>query len=438
MFPLLASGAGEASGANPLIILPFAILLLLIAAGPLLPGDWWRQNHPWVSAGLGLLTVCYYFFGLHQGGRFVPVFQEYAGFITLIGSLFVVSGGIHINVKGESHPWTNVLFLLCGALAANLIGTTGASMLLIRPWIRMNRYRITGFHTVIFIFLVGNVGGCLTPVGDPPLFLGYLRGVPFWWTLKHCWPAWTVATVLLLVVFYIADSINIRKAPTEIMERQTEHEQWRFDGGRNLVFLVLILVAVLHNKDLPFPVPEAIMILAAAASFYVTPQYVHKANAFTFAPIREVAWLFLGIFATMVPAVDYLGTHAAGIGITSPVQFYFATGTLSSVLDNAPTYLTFLSAAMGLHHLDINKSADVAEAARTFPLEILAISLGAVFFGAMTYIGNGPNLMVKSIADHAKVRTPHFLAYIFRYSLPLLLPILVLVGMLFFSPWRIF
>ncbi len=437
MTMLLASGAGFSAEVNPWMILPFAVLLLLIAIGPVLLGEWWHDHYPKVSVGLGLITVGYYFYVLRQPERFGHVVHEYVSFIALIGSLFVVAGGIHINVKGESRPHTNVLFLLVGAVIANIIGTTGASMLLIRPWIRMNKYRITAFHIVMFIFIVSNVAGCLTPIGDPPLFLGYLKGVPFWWMLEQGWPAWGIAVGLLLAVFYIADSINIRRAPRKVMEKQTAHESWKFDGAHNLFFIAIILAAVLCNKSLPFLVPEAIMVAAAAFSFYLTPQPVHEANDFTFAPIKEVAWLFLGIFATMVPALDYLGRHAADIGITSPIQFYFATGTLSSFLDNAPTYLTFLSASMGLHHLDMDNSADVLRGVAEFPREILAISLGAVFFGAMTYIGNGPNLMVKSIADHSKVHTPHFFAYIFRFALPILLPILILISLLFFSPWRI-
>lgn len=438
MFYLLASGTESPYEVNPWMILPFAVLLLMIAIGPVLLGDWWHRHYPKVSVGLGLVTVCYYFYVLRQPERFGHVAHEYVSFIALIGSLFVAAGGIHIRVKGESRPATNVLFLAIGAVIANIIGTTGASMLLIRPWIRMNKYRITSFHIVIFIFIVSNVSGCLTPIGDPPLFLGYLKGVPFWWTLQHGWPAWVFAVGLLLAVFYVADRINIRKAPREVMEEQTAHEEWRFDGMHNMIFIAIILAAVLYNKTLPFLVPEAIMALAAAASFYFTPQPVHEANDFTFAPIKEVAWLFLGIFATMVPALDYLGTHAAALGIETPLQFYYSTGFLSSFLDNAPTYLTFLSAQMGLHHMDMDNPLEVAEAVARFPIEILAISLGAVFFGAMTYIGNGPNLMVKSIADHSNVRTPHFFAYIFRYALPILLPILILVSIFFFSPWRFF
>jgi len=433
MFIVLASNVGSFD-VNPWMILPFAAMLLLIASAPLVFPKWWHHHYPKVAIALGAITIAYYAFGLHQPQRYAHVAHEYLSFIALIGSLFVVAGGIHINVKGESRPLTNVLFLAVGAVLANIIGTTGASMLLIRPWIRMNKYRITAFHIVIFIFIISNVAGALTPIGDPPLFLGYLKGVPFWWMLEHGWPAWLLAVSLLLIIFYVADTINFRKAPPAIASKMTDDEKWKFDGFHNFLFIAAILAAVLWNQSLPFLVPELIMVVAAAGSFFTTPKSVHQSNDFSFGPIKEVAWLFLGIFATMVPALDYLGQHAADLGITTPLQFYFATGALSAFLDNAPTYLTFLSAELGLHHLNIDSRADVLTAVNADAKHILAISLGAVFFGAMSYIGNGPNLMVKAIADQAKVHTPGFFGYIFKFAIPILLPILILIGFLFFSP----
>jgi len=252
--------------------------------------------------------------------------------------------------------------------------------------------------------------------------------------LEHGWPAWLLAVSLLLIIFYVADTINFRKAPPAIASKMTDDEKWIFDGFHNFFFIAAILAAVLWNQSLPFLVPELIMAAAAAGSFFTTPKSVHQSNDFSFGPIKEVAWLFLGIFATMVPALDYLGQHAADLGITTPLQFYFATGALSAFLDNAPTYLTFLSAELGLHHLNIDSRADVLTAVNADAKHILAISLGAVFFGAMSYIGNGPNLMVKAIADQAKVHTPGFFGYIFKFAIPILLPILILIGFLFFSP----
>ena len=466
---------------NPWMILPFGLLLGAIALAPLFFPDWWARHYPKVAYSLGAVTLIYYVFSLHAYQRTLHVGHEYISFIALIGSLFVVSGGIHIKVKGEATPCVNTLYLFLGALLANLLGTTGASMLLIRPWIQMNRCRITGYHIVFFIFIVSNVGGCLTPVGDPPLFLGYLKGIPFWWVAEHCWPMWAVGVGFLLALFYFFDAANYRQAPREIRTRLAEApEQWRFDGLWNLAFLAVILGAVFLNHP-PFA-REALMVGAAVGSWLTTRKEVHEANQFNFHPIREVAILFIGIFATMIPALDWLQNNASRLGQPTPALFYWSSGFLSSLLDNAPTYLSFLSAAFGLfvdpamvdkvQLLIQNHSADVAAVAGSHaePIRhtiaalqeyhaaalasgkvgteqievafllgngnlnqyILAISIGAVFFGASTYIGNGPNFMVKAIADHQKIRTPGFLGYVIKYTLPCLAPMLVLIWLLFF------
>src|SRR3954465_7661261 len=223
------------------MMLPFGLLLAAIALAPLFFADWWSKHYAKVAFGLAVVVLAYYFFALHAPGRgrILKVGHEYLSFIALIGSLFVVSGGIHINVKGEATPVVNVVFLLVGAIIANLLGTTGASMLLIRPWIRMNKYRITAYHVVFFIFIVSNVGGCLTPIGDPPLFLGYLKGVPFWWVFKTCWEAWLIAIGFLLVVFYFLDRRNFLRAPKTVRDAQTARESWQFTGLHNLLFLLL-------------------------------------------------------------------------------------------------------------------------------------------------------------------------------------------------------
>ena len=433
--PLFAA-ASASPDPHPAMMLPFALLLAAIALGPFLNKHWWEHHYHHVAIGLGLVTTLYYVFALGAPGRMLHVAHEYVSFIALIGSLFVVSGGIHIRVKGEATPFVNCVFLFVGAVLANFIGTTGASMLLIRPWIRMNKYRITAFHIVFFIFVVSNVGGCLTPIGDPPLFLGYLRGVPFWWTLEKCWPAWLVAVLGLIGTFYAFDARNFLRAPKPVRDKETAHETWKVDGLHNLAFLGLILGAVFLRN--PPGLSEALMVAAAVGSYFTTPKPVHEANDFTFAPVKEVAWLFVGIFATMVPALDYLGTHAGALGLNSAMKFYWFTGALSGVLDNAPTYLTFLAAAMGREGLSLSQPAEVGTFVVQHGHELVAISLGAVFFGAMTYIGNGPNFMVKSIADAAKVNTPSFGEYFFRYALPILVPLLALIALLFFSPWRVF
>jgi Na+/H+ antiporter NhaD/arsenite permease-like protein len=470
MFPPLFAGAMAVAGPSPWMIIPFAVMLLSIAAMPFINKRWWERHYPKVAVVLGFVTLVYYLFFLQARVTVLHTAHEYASFIALVGSLFVISGGIHISLKGESTPAQNIVFLFIGSLLANLIGTTGASMLLIRPWIRMNKYRVTAFHIVFFIFIVSNVAGCLTPIGDPPLFLGYLKGVPFFWTLEHLWIPWAFALGLLLAVFYLFDRRDFLRAP-----RSQQGETWHFAGMHNVLFLALVLIGVF----LPSPCREILMIGAAAASYFSTRKSVRDANEFNFHPIREVAFLFIGIFATMMPALDYLKLHAADLGIASPLAFYFSSGALSGALDNAPTYLTFLSASIGLfvqpelvagiqdaiplhgpelanwlgaqpvetqntfatllkYHSDLVTAGqvpasdiEISHLIGNHGAYIAAVSLGSVFFGALTYIGNGPNFMVKAIAEHAKVRTPGFVQYIVKYALPILLPILILTGILF-------
>jgi len=409
---------------------PFIALLLSMAVLPVWKTHWWEKNYPFVCTVLALIIAARYL-SIGRFGAILHSGHEYISFIALIGSLFVVAGGIHISVKGEATPMVNCIFLLIGGVLANILGTTGASMVLIRPWIRMNKYRITAFHVVFFIFIVSNIGGSLTPIGDPPLFLGCLRGIPFLWTLKNLWPEWLLLIFILLVVFFFIDSRNFKKAPLEVRERETSEETWRFSGKRNLFFLAAILGAVFIQK--PVFLREALMILAAILSLRLTPRTVHEQNAFSFGPIIEVALLFLGIFVTMVPALEWIEHHAHTIGLEDPLHFFWGTGLLSSVLDNAPTYLNFLSAAMGLFIDPAHPSAVQASMLAAQHADFVrAISLGAVFFGAMTYIGNGPNFLVKSIAEKSKVKTPTFFGYVITYSVPILIPAFVLISILFF------
>jgi Na+/H+ antiporter NhaD/arsenite permease-like protein len=411
--------------------LPFVALLISIAVLPLVHKHWWEKNYPYLAIGLGLIASLCYLAIKHHPEVLLHTAHEYLSFIALIGALYIVAGGIHIGVKGEAKPRVNCIFLFIGAVLANFLGTTGASMVLIRPWIRMNKYRITSFHIVFFIFVVSNVGGSLTPIGDPPLFLGYLRGVPFFWILQSVWMEWAVCLAILLGIFYAMDHQNYLRAPKVVRESETAHEKWRIEGKRNLFFLWMILGSVFIH-DPPF-LREAIMTLAAFLSWRFTPKLVHEKNDFNFAPITEVAILFLGIFATMIPALEWLEHHAGDLGIRTPGQFYWSTGLLSSVLDNAPTYLNFLTAASGLLAPGEHSPAgQVAFLIGQHPQYLRAISLGAVFFGAMTYIGNGPNFLVKSIADQSKVRMPSFFGYMLKYSVPILLPVLTLVWWVFF------
>jgi Na+/H+ antiporter NhaD/arsenite permease-like protein len=411
------------------LVAPFALLLLLIAVMPLTPPrvkHFWEHYYPHVSIGLGLLIVLHYLVRIPSGGHIVAhTAHEYLSFISLIGALFVVAGGIHINVKGEATPLGNVAFLAVGAVLANFIGTTGASMVLIRPWIRMNKLRIGAYHVVFFIFIVSNIGGALTPIGDPPLFLGFLRGVPFFWLIEHVIAEWLVTLALVLAAFFVFDWRGFERMPRKLQRvAEANAETWRFDGAVNVLLLLVVIGAVFLPEK--FFLREGVMLAAAVASWCLTPKRVHEGNAFTFAPIKEVAFLFLGIFATMMPALGYLEQHGAEFGITRPLQYYFASGGLSAVLDNAPTYVNFLQLAQSSSG-GLTVGALLVER----PQLVVAISLGSVFFGAMTYIGNGPNFMVKSIAHDAGVHCPTFFGYVLKYSLPILLPILILTGLAF-------
>jgi len=416
---------------NPLMMLPFALLLLSIAVIPLINKEWWDKNYAIPSFGLGLIAIIYYIFFLKNTLRMVHTGFEYISFITLIGSLFVVAGGIHINIKGQSTPHANVIMLFIGAIVSNFLGTTGASMLLIRPYLKVNKYRLTEYHVVFFIFIVSNIGGLLTPIGDPPLFLGYLKGIPFFWVIGKVWHIWALTVGLVLAVFYFIDHNYYKKVREKIRaEVETKGEKTEVSGLHNILFLILILGAVFINK--PKLLREIIMISAAIGSYFTTNKEVHERNKFDFIPIKEVAILFAGIFATMVPCLDWLQLNAEKLGIRTPGQFFWGTGILSSILDNAPTYLNFLSASFGLHHLQLDSHAHMNIFLKEHWKYIQAISVGAVFFGANTYIGNGPNFMVKSISEQAGAHCPSFFGYVIKYSLPILIPIFVVVWVVFF------
>ena len=473
----VASDSAVPAQPSPWMILPFAVLLLAIALMPFIAKQWWEANFPIASAALGAVTVIYYIAILQNPGRMLHSGIEYVSFLSLVGSLFVVSGGLHIRLRGYSTPASNVLLLLFGAVISNFIGTTGASMILIRPWLRNNKYRLHPYHIVFFIFLVSNVGGALSPIGDPPLFLGYLKGVPFFWVAEHLWPMWLLAVSLILGVFYAIDSRFYYRVPGKVREEKRKlGESFRFEGLHNLGFLLMILIAVFIQNP-PF-LREVIMLIAAVGSYKTTRRDIHRSNDFNFHPIKEVGFLFLGLFATMVPALDWLEMNAPALGINSPTTFYWGSGVLSAFLDNAPTYLNFLSASIGLfvtpatvatvqriiadashanlaqypqdiqhtfatlmrYHGNLVASGNVpvvdiqvSYLLGVHNIYIMAISIGAVFFGAMTYIGNAPNFMVKAIAEHSGARMPSFFGFMLRFSIPVLLPIFALVWFLFFK-----
>jgi len=409
---------------NQLIMLPFAVLLLSIALLPVVLKRHWERYYHLVALFLAAITTGYYLFGIRQPERILHEGGDYIHFMALVGSLFVVAGGIHVQIRGKATPFFNCVLLFLGTIAGNVLGTMGASMLFIRPWIRVNKYRYTGLHTAFFIFLVSNLGGGLTPMG-PPLFLGYLKGVPFWWMVQHCWLAWSVALLSLLLTFYLVDRHNFRRAPAIVREEETGAGKIGIDGLRNVFFLAIILGALFIERP-PF-LREAVMLAAAVGSYFATPKNVHAANEFSFAPAKEVGWLFLGIFLTMVPVLDYMQLHARDLAVDTPAKFYWITGGLSAVLDNAPTYLTFLANALGRIGLSIEDPAAVHQFLGSGKAEMVAISMGAVLFGAATYIGNSPNFIIKAIAEQHGMHTPSFIGFVIKFSLPILLPVLLLV-----------
>jgi Na+/H+ antiporter NhaD/arsenite permease-like protein len=424
-------GGAQAAGghAAPLLghslslgwVLPFALMLLAIASLPLAVPRWWESNRHklWVSLVLGAPVLVLYL--QRSPHALLRTGHEFASFMILLGSLYVISGGVFLAGDLRATPQTNTAFLAAGTVLASLIGTTGASLFLIRPVLRTNRERLHKNHTVVFfIFLVSNIGGSLTPLGDPPLFMGYLEGVPFQWTFRLA-PEWLTVSGALLIIYFIWDSVLFTREPIATLERDKLLVQpLRLAGTPNLALLLAIILSV---PLLGAPVREAVMVAAAALSLWITPRELRRANEFTAYPIVEVGVLFFGIFLTMIPALDILRARGGALGIRHPWQFFWASGALSSFLDNTPTYLVFLNLARGLSLP--NEVAGVSHAV------LRAISLGSVFMGANTYIGNAPNFMVKSVAEERGVKMPSFFGYM-GYSAGVLIPVFLGVTFLFF------
>ena len=420
----------------PWSVFPFMIMLLSIAILPIATPKLWASNQNKMVLSL-VVSIPVLMLVLHSQPRLLlHSMQDYASFIILLGALFVISGGIHIRGAWAGTPLVNTVYLAVGAVLANLIGTTGASMLLIRPFMRANHKRQKQAHLIIFyIFLVSNVGGLLTPLGDPPLFLGFLRGVPFFWTLK-LFPQWALAVGTLLILFNFVDQRIFNKedleTPGALTEEVQPHRKLHIDGMCNFLCLLGVMLAAAFSGYFNWPkgIQESIMLGMALLSYFGTPQRVHKANHFHFSPIAEVAALFLGIFITMIPALEILSHRSASWNLHHAWQFFWLTGALSSFLDNAPTYLTFAALASGsfggsVQNLGILLHSGIGEKM------LYAISCGAVFMGANTYIGNGPNLMVRSIAEHAGIKMPSFGRYMI-YSISILLPLFFVVSIVFF------
>ncbi len=435
-------------------ILPFALLLLLIAALPLHHATahrWERNSVKFIVAVLFAASgILLYVLPTHDWLRVGHTYLEYAAFLSLLASLFIISGGIRISGAFAGFPYINTLFLGIGALLANVLGTTGASMLLIRPLLYANRLRRNKTHIVVFfIFIVSNCAGLLTPLGDPPLYLGFLRGVPFDWTLG-LWKQWSLTILILLFVFHLVDERmfdreDIATKGSLVEDVNRARKKVHIEGLRNAPLLLGVLLTILVAGYAVHPwlaetrgaeaaeigsklFQIVVMGLLALLSLRITPKAVHKANEFHFGPILEVAALFFGIFGAMIPALAILEAKAASFGLTAPWQYFWSTGVLSSFLDNAPTYLTFATLAASQSNVS---ATQLGELAAQFPHLLAAVSCGAVFMGAVTYIGNGPNFMVKAIAEHSKVKMPSFGGYML-WSLGILFPLFMLQTLLFF------
>lgn len=439
----------------PLVsVLPFAALLAGIAVIPLFAPRWWHSNRNKAIVALVASLPVLWQLGITLGepGRMVLTdkLADYFAFIVVIGALFAVTGGIHIQGSLSGTPLVNTAVLGIGAVLANLLGTTGASVLLIRPLLRANRSRRHTAHIVVFfIFVVANCGGLLTPIGDPPLLLGFLRGIPFEWTLR-LWREWLTATLTLLVVFNVWDQWALdreeRERPRSQHDELMVHAPLRVRGAASLAALVGMLVTIISAGRAATAghawVPgarEAVVALLAGVAYLGSREHRER-NQFGFAPMIEVAVLFAGIFITMAPALELLNAWSQGartvagvrFGITHPWQFFWATGALSSVLDNAPTYLVFAASAAGLQGIPVHGQFIGALVQDPAAGRLLAaIATGAVFMGANTYIGNAPNFMVKAIAEEHGIKMPSFFGYM-AYSGGILLPLFVALTFLFY------
>jgi Na+/H+ antiporter NhaD/arsenite permease-like protein len=430
-------------------LLPFVALLLSLAILPLAAPHFWEsnQNKGLVAALFSVPLAAYLVLGHGSAGahQLLEKAREYTSFMALLGSLFAITGGIHVRGSLSGTPLLNTALIGLGGALASLIGTTGASVLLIRPLLRANAPRERKVHVVVFfIFVVSNCGGLLTPLGDPPLFLGFLKGVPFEWTLR-LWQPWLLVNGTLLLLFNLWDQVVFareeRERPGSQLEEVQRHAPVRIEGRRNFAFLFGIVAVIyaagrgLGNGGAPWPfgLQEGLMLAMALASYALTAPRVRLDNAFGFGPIIEVAVLFAGIFVTMAPALLLLNANAASFGIREPWHFFWAAGLLSSFLDNAPAYLAFAATACGLAGVPL-EGRYLAELLSRGPAHaelLAAIATGAVFMGANTYIGNGPNFMVKAIAEENGVAMPSFFGYM-AWSCGILLPLFALVTLIFF------
>ncbi|PID78782.1 sodium:proton antiporter [bacterium DOLJORAL78_65_58] len=449
--------------------IPFVGILLSIALGPLVAPHFWHHHFPKISAMWALLfAVPFLIWNPREAfGEILHIyFLDYFPFIILLWGLFTVAGGIYVGGALRGKPIVNVTMLLIGTFLASLIGTTGAAMVLIRPLLRANEWRHNKVHLVIFfIFLVANIGGSLTPLGDPPLFLGFLHGVPFFWVTTGLLREMLLASGLILVIFFGVDTYFYRKEDqSQAPVAQPNEGGIKIEGLHNVLFLLGIIGAVIMSGSIkmgsvplysagshPVVVPvqnwvkDVIILLMGALSLATTTKVVREKNGFSWFPIQEVAYLFAGIFMTIIPALAILKAGSAGAladltnAVHGPVRFFWATGILSSFLDNAPTYLTFFNAALGdLGKVEAEVPGMLGYAAASlknheFIYDLTAISAGAVFMGAVTYIGNAPNFMVKAIAEESGIPMPSFFGYMLKWSVPVLMPVFVIITFVFFA-----
>jgi len=451
-------GAGYANLGEVLPLwscIPFALILLSIALFPLVLPDFWHHHFGKIS-GFWVATLSVPFLIVFKGAALYEILHiilaDYVPFIILLWSLYTVSGGILVRGTLRGTPTVNVIMLIIGTLLASWMGTTGAAMLMIRPFLRANNYRKNRtFMVVFFIFLVANVGGSLTPLGDPPLFLGFLHGVSFFWTFNIL-PHMLMVVIILLVIYFILDTYHYRKEGVSAPEEEGVKEPLKLEGVYNFLFLAGIIGSVLMSgivdwgevntlgihRSIQDWARDGLLILMGILSLVATPIQLRDDNDFTWFPIIEVAYLFIGIFITMIPCLLILkaGSHGALAfltnGVTQPVHYFWATGGLSAFLDNAPTYLTFFNSALGAFYSGMTEAQAVPLLMTENAIYLKAISTGAVFFGACSYIGNAPNFMVRSIAEEAGTPMPSFFGYILKYALVFLVPTFVIVTFVFF------
>jgi Na+/H+ antiporter NhaD/arsenite permease-like protein len=435
--------------------IPFACMLLSIALCPLLMPDFWHHHFGKISA-VWAATLGIPFLIAFKGDALYEILHivlaDYVPFIILLWSLYTVSGGILLRGKLRGTPVVNLIMLIIGTLLASWMGTTGAAMLLIRPFLRANNFRKNRtFMVVFFIFLIANVGGSLTPLGDPPLFLGFLHGVSFFWTFNIL-PHMLLVTIMLLVIYFILDTYHYRKEGVSAPEEDDAKQPLKLEGVHNFIFLAGIVGSVLMSgmvdwgevntlgvhRALQDWVRDALLIIMGILSLVTTKVSLREDNDFTWFPIVEVAYLFIGIFITMIPCLLILKAGSDGAlaflvnGVTLPFHYFWVTGGLSSFLDNAPTYLTFFNTALGSFYTGMAEADAVPLLMTENAIYLKAVSTGAVFFGACSYIGNAPNFMVRSISEEAGTPMPSFFGYIFRYSLIFLIPTFVVVNLVFF------